>query len=272
MNIWGKFFKKSVEEKELSEDEFNEDENEIERIELSEDILIYVKKYLLDESHGGFRDIISTDTLFEDCARCVVQTQSGSTSMLQRKFNLGYNRAGRIIDLLEIYHIVGPTIGSSPKEVLVKTEVQLEKILHGKFSSDFYEKNKEEIESLMRIYIDTYEEKKSKQEQMRIEIEKEQIRQKILEKERKKQLRRDVYKELQENGKIFNNSNKRDVIPQEIMDAVWNRDQGKCVLCGTQENLEFDHIIPFSKGGANTYRNLQILCKECNLKKSNKIG
>jgi 5-methylcytosine-specific restriction endonuclease McrA len=56
------------------------------------------------------------------------------------------------------------------------------------------------------------------------------------------------------------------------MYSVWNRDSGKCVKCGGQESLEFDHIIPFSKGGANTYRNLQILCKKCNLEKSNKIG
>ncbi|MEI6823714.1 MAG: HNH endonuclease [Bacteroidota bacterium] len=56
------------------------------------------------------------------------------------------------------------------------------------------------------------------------------------------------------------------------MDKVWNRDGGKCVKCGSQENLEFDHIIPFSKGGSSTYRNIQILCKKCNIEKSNKIG
>jgi 5-methylcytosine-specific restriction endonuclease McrA len=67
-------------------------------------------------------------------------------------------------------------------------------------------------------------------------------------------------------------NNNREPIPQDIMDKVWNRDSGQCVRCGSQENLEFDHIIPFSKGGANTYRNLQILCKKCNLEKSNNIG
>ena len=61
-------------------------------------------------------------------------------------------------------------------------------------------------------------------------------------------------------------------ISQDVKDRVWNRDNGKCVECGSNENLEFDHIIPFSKGGANTYRNLQLLCEHCNRSKSDKIG
>ena len=61
-------------------------------------------------------------------------------------------------------------------------------------------------------------------------------------------------------------------ISQVVKDKVWNRDEGKCVECGSNENLEFDHIIPHSKGGANTYRNVQLLCESCNRSKSNKIG
>ena len=61
-------------------------------------------------------------------------------------------------------------------------------------------------------------------------------------------------------------------ISQNVKDKVWNRDQGKCIECGSNEKLEFDHIIPFSKGGSNTYRNIQLLCEECNRKKSNQIG
>lgn len=67
-------------------------------------------------------------------------------------------------------------------------------------------------------------------------------------------------------------SRKRKSIPQSVKDKVWNRDGGKCVECGSNENLEFDHIIPHSKGGANTYRNIQLLCEPCNRSKSAKIG
>ena len=64
----------------------------------------------------------------------------------------------------------------------------------------------------------------------------------------------------------------RQPIPDDVQIFVWNRDGGKCVKCGSQEKLEYDHIIPFSKGGNNTARNLQLLCEECNRKKSNTIG
>ena len=65
---------------------------------------------------------------------------------------------------------------------------------------------------------------------------------------------------------------RRPSIPRDIRNQVWRRDGGKCVDCGCNKNLEFDHIIPASKGGANTYRNIQLLCQKCNRKKSNKIG
>ena len=62
------------------------------------------------------------------------------------------------------------------------------------------------------------------------------------------------------------------VIPRDVKDSVWNRDGGRCVECGSNESLEFDHIIPHSKGGSNTYRNIQLLCESCNRSKSDKIG
>jgi hypothetical protein len=70
-------------------------------------------------------------------------------------------------------------------------------------------------------------------------------------------------------NKDFNLS--REPIPEEIRFSVWRRDGGKCVKCGSKKNLEFDHIIPFSKGGSNSERNLQLLCQKCNREKSNKI-
>jgi hypothetical protein len=53
-------------------------------------------------------------------------------------------------------------------------------------------------------------------------------------------------------------------IPDRTKMAVWQRDRGVCVKCGSNKNLEFDHIIPVSKGGSNTARNLQLLCEQCN--------
>ena len=81
------------------------------------------------ESNGKSIDLSNRDKLFEDCAQTVVGTQSGSTSNLQRKFNLGYNRAGRIMDQLEAAGIVGPAVGSKPREVYFKTEYELEQFL-----------------------------------------------------------------------------------------------------------------------------------------------
>ena len=76
------------------------------------------------------------DSLFEEAARIVVQTQQGSTSMIQRKLKLGYNRAGRIIDQLEAAGIVGPFSGSKSREVKVGTEAALEQILRDIYNKD----------------------------------------------------------------------------------------------------------------------------------------
>jgi hypothetical protein len=53
-------------------------------------------------------------------------------------------------------------------------------------------------------------------------------------------------------------------IPDSVRLFVWQRDEGKCVRCGSSENLEFDHIIPVAKGGASTERNVRLLCETCN--------
>ena len=60
-------------------------------------------------------------------------------------------------------------------------------------------------------------------------------------------------------------------IAQDIKNAVWQRDGGRCVQCSAETYLEFDHIIPFSKGGANTLNNVQLLCRKCNSEKGDKI-
>src|SRR6266508_6523571 len=59
------------------------------------------------------------------------------------------------------------------------------------------------------------------------------------------------------------------LIPTEVKVAVWKRDHGKCVLCGSQENLHYDHELPYSKGGSSiTVANVRLLCATHNLKKS----
>ena len=63
----------------------------------------------------------------------------------------------------------------------------------------------------------------------------------------------------------------REPIPEVIRAEVWRRDNGQCVQCGSREKLQFDHIIPVSKGGATTARNLQLLCQSCNLSKGAKV-
>jgi len=66
-------------------------------------------------------------------------------------------------------------------------------------------------------------------------------------------------------------SQARPRIPERIRIEVWRRDGGKCARCGSREKLEYDHIVPLSKGGSNTARNIELLCEECNRKKSNNI-
>lgn len=61
-------------------------------------------------------------------------------------------------------------------------------------------------------------------------------------------------------------------IPESIKKIIWDRDGGKCVLCGSTVDLEFDHDIPFSKGGSNSTENIRVLCRSCNRKKSDKLG
>lgn len=63
----------------------------------------------------------------------------------------------------------------------------------------------------------------------------------------------------------------RTPIPEAIRSEVWRRDSGQCVQCGTKQNLQYDHIIPISRGGANTVSNLQLLCQSCNCRKGAKV-
>lgn len=97
----------------------------------------YDSAYLLpefegeDESGVSSVDLSERDALFEEAAQLIVNHQQGSTSLLQRKLKLGYNRAGRLIDQLEAAGIVGPFEGSKAREVLIKDQLSLEQLLNG---------------------------------------------------------------------------------------------------------------------------------------------
>ncbi|MFC3198698.1 DNA translocase FtsK 4TM domain-containing protein [Parapedobacter deserti] len=90
-------------------------------------------EYVGEDGEGGAEDfdMRDRDSMFEDAARLVVLHQQGSTSLIQRKLKLGYNRAGRIIDQLEAAGIVGPFEGSKAREVLFPDEYSLEQFLDG---------------------------------------------------------------------------------------------------------------------------------------------
>jgi S-DNA-T family DNA segregation ATPase FtsK/SpoIIIE len=95
----------------------------------------YPQAFLLPEyvdekdMEGKDFDLGDKDPLFEDAARLIVANQIGSTSLLQRRMKLGYNRAGRLMDQLESAGVVGPNLGSKAREVLIKTEHELEEFL-----------------------------------------------------------------------------------------------------------------------------------------------
>lgn len=114
-------------------------------------------------------------------------------------------------------------------------------------------------------------ETESRHRNNRIEAEKREIAKRLKEKERRRQLEKQVRQELIEAGELMPAAG-REPIPRDIVDAVYTRDGGRCVYCGSTDKLQIDHIIPFSKGGVDTVENFQILCQRCNIEKSNKIG
>lgn len=97
----------------------------------------YPTAYLLPEyvsdNNGGNNNMVDLkerDPFFEEAARLIVANQQGSTSLIQRKFSIGYNRAGRLMDQLEAAGIVGPFEGSKARQVLITDEIQLTQLLN----------------------------------------------------------------------------------------------------------------------------------------------
>ncbi len=119
----------------LNEEGMEENKKEIGLRDALSNELDIINKRAANIYKEGLEEIINEfglrDALFEDAARLVVQTQQGSTSMIQRKLKLGYNRAGRIVDQLEAAGILGPFEGSKARQVLVPDEIALEQKLKG---------------------------------------------------------------------------------------------------------------------------------------------
>lgn len=65
---------------------------------------------------------------------------------------------------------------------------------------------------------------------------------------------------------------RRERIPEDVRVFVWERDDGRCVRCGSEDDLQFDHVIPVAKGGGNAPENIQVLCGPCNRAKSDRIA
>ena len=133
------------------------------------------------------------------------------------------------------------------------------------------EKRKKELDELEKKYSNELKDIRKRELDLKFEKTKSIEEEKRQIEKRKKELEQHK-KEQEEEFNSKPKKKKRKPIPQHVQDKVWRRDEGKCVSCGSNENLEFDHIIPHSKGGSDTYRNLQLLCESCNRSKSNKIG
>lgn len=199
---------------------------------------------------------IKYDLLFEEVARYAVNNGGISTTEIQRKFEVGFNRAGRIMMQLESAGIVGQQQGINPRKVITSLEKYLA-------AGDYHRASlSAEEQERQRILFQQEQEEREKAE----------IAARIKEKYRIRQLEKIVRQELIDSGELFGDEPKRPPIPREIVDAVYKRDGGRCVYCGSTQNLQLDHIIPFSKGGATTLENMQLLCQKCNVEKSNKIG
>jgi len=141
---------------------------------------------------------------------------------------------------------------------------------------DSHPEIKEEIRQVLIFYGEphSYNEDGSNEVGEREMLEEEE-REKLNEERRKlneKQVKSEIRKKLLEKEfKDLPKGSDRERIPEDVRITVWRRDNGKCVKCSSRKNLEYDHIIPISKGGSNTVRNIELLCEKCNREKRDNI-
>lgn len=137
-----------------------------------------------------------------------------------------------------------------------------------KENEEFEKEKQKQLEEIKNKQL--LEERKKQEKERYKEYYKRQQR----EKEKRRHWASEAIEEMIKSGEIdgnYSSNKKREAIPSHIKEAVWIRDKECCVTCGSKENLEFDHIIPFSKGGSDSTNNIQLLCLKCNRSKSNKI-
>ncbi|WP_239774950.1 HNH endonuclease signature motif containing protein [Tenacibaculum finnmarkense] len=132
------------------------------------------------------------------------------------------------------------------------------------------EQKKEEQKRIEEIKRKKIIEERKKQEKERY---KEYYKGQQREKEERKKWASEAIEEMIKSGEIDGNvsSDRKRTISSNVKEIVYVRDKGCCVTCGSKENIEYDHVIPFSKGGSNSVNNIQLLCLKCNRSKSNKI-
>lgn len=184
------------------------------------------------------------DPLFPQVARSVVQYGKAYLWYIQREFNVSYDRGLLLMYQLDINGVAHSYNG----EVWIKSIPELNIKLR--------ELNMPEVKP------ETAEERDARRKKM--------IEDKIKDQNERQAFEKKVKKDLENEG-VIEKQPRREYIPRRIIAAVYKRDKGCCVYCGSTHNLQIDHIIPVSKGGATTLKNLQLLCQTCNLKKSNKI-
>jgi 5-methylcytosine-specific restriction endonuclease McrA len=115
--------------------------------------------------------------------------------------------------------------------------------------------------------IRTQKEQKERWLQHQLAMEKRREEDRLLREDRERRRQRKLERLRQRNDQTENRPIRRENISDEVKELVWRRDEGRCIRCGSNQRLEFDHIIPVSEGGSSTTRNLQLLCEFCNRSK-----
>lgn len=235
-------------------------------------IKIEVDKKVIELNPKMEKFILNDDNLIDDLVYFIMN--DGTTNRVGGKFNIPYNPLQIIFRDLKILKLIEehPSAYGYISKFKSRSEYEQYKTEY-KLFKDNIDLYKERINAEA---INKFNEIKAQAERWEVleeERKKEEIRLKLLNQNKQKELQKKVKHEMIEEGLLPSmNLRRRERISQEVKDAVWNRDGGKCVECGSKERIEFDHIVPFSKGGSNTVRNLQLLCETCNRQKSNKIG